>query len=91
MPYIKPGDRGRLDAELESSIDIIEFASKLKNAGEINYVITTMLVAYLNRVGHNYANMNEVIGALECCKMELYERVIKDYEKIKASQNGDVY
>ncbi len=91
MPYIKQEDRDRLDAEVKLSVSVHELGWTLANAGEINYVITKMLVAYLNKVGYNYANMNEVIGALECCKLEFYERVVKNYERLKASENGDVY
>ena len=39
----------------------------------------------------NYARFNEMIGVLECCKLELYRRVISNYEDKKMRQNGDVY
>ena len=35
--------------------------------------------------------MNEAIGVLECAKLELYQRVIADYENEKMRVNGDVY
>ncbi len=32
-----------------------------------------------------------VIGVLECAKLELYARVVRPYEDVKAMLNGDVY
>jgi hypothetical protein len=34
---------------------------------------------------------NDVIGALECCKLELYRRMVAPYENTKIKENGDVY
>jgi len=39
----------------------------------------------------SYAELNEVIGVLECAKQELYRRVVAPYEDGKAKINGDVY
>jgi len=63
MPYIKNLDRGRLDS-----------GGEVETAGELNYVITKKIDSYLNRKGLSYANLNEVIGVLECAKLELYRR-----------------
>jgi hypothetical protein len=41
------------------------------------------------RVG--YAEINEVVGVLECCKLELYRRLAAPYEDTKIKENGDVY
>ena len=38
-----------------------------------------------------YEWINEVIGVLECAKLELYRRVAAPYEDDKRLQNGDVY
>jgi hypothetical protein len=38
-----------------------------------------------------YANVNEMIGALECCKLELYRILIAPYEDVKIDENGGVY
>lgn len=80
MPYVKADDRIRLNAgELPAT------------AGELNYVITRAVNTYLCREGLSYANLNEAIGVLECAKLELYQRVIADYENEKMRVNGDVY
>lgn len=63
------------------------------NSGELNYAITIMLQDYMQRTnGHpNYDMFNEVVGVLECVKLELYRRVISEYEDTKNRSNGEVY
>jgi len=59
--------------------------------GELNYDITRACNAYLVRYGLSYTHINEVIGVLECAKLELYRRVAAQYEDKKIKANGDVY
>jgi len=59
--------------------------------GELNYKLTRELLDYLARLGHSYTRFNEVIGALECAKLELYRRLLAPYEDKKKDENGDVY
>ncbi|MBI9085367.1 MAG: hypothetical protein JEZ11_17360 [Desulfobacterales bacterium] len=81
MPYVKQEDRKRLDA-----------GEKPKNAGELNYVISKILDAYLEaKGGIRYAHLNEIVGVLECAKLELYRRLAAPYEDRKIDENGDVY
>jgi hypothetical protein len=64
------------------------------NAGELNYVLTSIINAYLEEdlTGRKgYSKLNEIIGVLECAKLELYRRVCVPYENDKIHQNGDVY
>jgi len=61
------------------------------NAGELNYLFTMIIDDYLVRNGLKYQNINDVIGALEGAKLELYRRVAAPYEDEKIKQNGDVY
>ena len=82
MPYIPKEKRYKLVcASLENP----------ESSGELNYTITTLCSEYLRLKGVNYTNMNEVIGVLECAKLELYRRVVAPYEDIKIKENGDVY
>ena len=37
-----------------------------------------------------YADINELIGALECAKLEFYRRKAAPYEDKKAVENGDL-
>lgn len=81
MPYIKRENR-------ESLRDGTRAAS---NAGDLNYQITLLLDDYLTRRGLNYGNLNELVGVLECAKMELYRRIAVPYEDKKIKENSDVY
>ena len=63
-----------------------------QTAGELNYTLTEEVQDYIKRAGGlNYQNLNEVIGVLECVKLELYRRVAAPYEDQKCHDNGDVY
>ena len=61
--------------------------------GELNYLLTFLVNQYLFRHGEtpSYTDYNEVVGVLECMKLELYRRLIAPYENKKKEQNGDVY
>lgn len=83
MPYISQERREQLLNE-ESSVLI-------SNAGDFNYIISAMINDFINYKGKSYAVINEVIGALECAKLELYRRIASPYEDTKILQNGDVY
>lgn len=60
-------------------------------AGELNYQITKIILEYLEDRGERYQTYNDIIGALECAKLELYRRKVIGYENVKKIQNGDVY
>jgi hypothetical protein len=79
MPYIKQ-DRRLPDTNLLHP----------QNTGELNYLFTTIAHTYLKQHGLNYQHLNDVIGALENAKLELYRRVASPYEDKKIQENGDV-
>lgn len=81
MPYIKEVDRRLLDAEWETST----------TAGQLNYSFTKLIKRYLIRKGESYQTYNDILGALEGAKLELYRRKIVVYEDKKIKENGDVY
>jgi len=83
MPYIKSEERNRFLSAL------IDFPVP-NNAGELNYLITTLCHKYIKEKGEKYQHYNDILGALEGVKLELYRRRIADYENIKISDNGDV-
>lgn len=89
MPYIKEEDRVRWkEAGLGELLEYIEYhASPL--AGDLNYIITKILLEALGTCP-NYARFNEIIGVLECCKLEMYRRRVAPYEDTKIKENGDV-
>lgn len=86
MPYIEPNQR----KEVEDKLNVAGLNYVPKNAGELNYVVTVLMDNYLRANGTNYANLNEMIGALECCKQEYYRVIVAPYENIKIEENGDV-
>lgn len=84
MPYIKREDRTKI-------LEGLELVPEMNHPGELNYAITVLCHCFLeNNGGLNYRNVNEVIGVLECAKMELYRKVAVPYEEKKIELNGDV-
>lgn len=83
MPYITDDKREELISDTVSRNPEIP--------GELNYVISTIIDQYLLDYGVDYTIINEVIGVLECAKLELYRRVAAPYEDQKCFDNGDVY
>jgi hypothetical protein len=87
MPYILETDREVIEQDL---IDVgLDWTPD--NAGELNFVVSTFIANYIRANGLKYANVNEMIGALECAKMELNRVIIGPYEDIKIRENGPVY
>lgn len=62
-----------------------------ENAGELNFLVSTFIVNYIKTKGLKYAVVNEMIGALECAKLELNRVIIGPYEDEKIQENGPVY
>tara|TARA_R100001509_G_scaffold152509_1_gene112786 strand:+ start:1059 stop:1337 length:279 start_codon:yes stop_codon:yes gene_type:complete len=89
VPYITKDSREVLDYA------ILELAARINHgdgfAGKLNYAISKLFNYSLKDKGLNYANINEMVGALECIKLELYRRIASPYEDKKIELNGDVY
>jgi hypothetical protein len=86
MPYITQERREWLqNAPME------EIATQELTAGDLNYLITTLVDEWIADKGLSYSTINEAVGVLECAKLELYRRVAALYEHQKLEQNGDVY
>ena len=86
MPYIKNERR----LELQDHYDP-EFGCFPDKARDLNYIITLVCLEYLKNNGTNYQNINDIVGALECAKLEFYRRLVVPYETKKITENGDVY
>ena len=80
MPYIRKEKRVPLATGFISP----------EGPGELNYAITQLILDYLAG-RQSYDLCNEVIGVLECAKLELYRRMVAPYENKKCAENGDVY
>lgn len=81
MPYIKGKDRTAICIGTKGC----------QTAGELNYAITILCKAYLRENGLSYQRINDIVGALEGCKLEFYRRLVAGYEDKKIQENGDVY
>ena len=90
MPYIHPEKRKTIDKIIDETTGFLE-TDKQAEVGEVNYIITKLLNAYLKNKGINYKNLNECVGVLECAKIEFYRRLVMPYEQQKMMSNGDVY
>jgi len=85
MPYIKNKHRIRHDAQ-----DMI-VEQAIQSAGELNYLITKLIKRYLSDKGESYQSYNDIMGAMEGAKLEMYRRLVAPYEDKKIKENGDVY
>ncbi len=79
MPYIPIAARAHVNL------------GSMANAGELNYAVTLLIKQYLLQRGEKYQTYNDILGALEGAKLELYARKIRAYEDNKMAENGDVY
>lgn len=81
MPYI----------EEERRTNLLLYPSMMITAGELNFLLTNLCLTYLETHNTNYQTLNDIVGALECCKQEFIRRVVNPYEDKKIKENGDVY
>lgn len=81
MPYVTKEERELLLRDLIGA----------ESAGQLNYLFTSEIQSYIQTKGLSYQTLNDIIGALEGAKLELYRRVAANYEDRKRNENGDVY
>ena len=84
MPYIKREDRSKF-------VDMFCNIPEIKTSGELNYALTMICKDYIEDNGKSYQTYNDIIGALEGCKLEFYRRIVAPYEGVKIAENSDVY
>ena len=89
MPYITKDDKSKFSMSLTHLYETMQ--NHGVTPGEMNYLFTELSKYYLMTKGTSYTHMNDVIGALEGCKLEFYRRVVSGYEDQKIEENGDVY
>jgi len=80
MPYLKKERRRELSKGQEP-----------ETPGDLNYLFTIIIKEYLDIKDQSYQTYNDIIGALEACKLELYRRKAVPYEDKKIGKNGDVF
>ena len=79
MPYIPENER---QAIKDDCVPV--------TAGQLNYKIHLLLEEYVNKNGESYQTYNDILGALEGVKLELYRRRVSSYEDKKIAENGDI-
>jgi hypothetical protein len=87
MPYITENKRALYADEIQH---FEAFHAAEISAGELNYLITSLLHSVIKKQGLKYDVLNKVMGCLECIKVSLAETVIIPYEKTKILSNGNV-
>jgi len=94
MPYISKSQREVVDADIDRLVQTMKSVPDFSNnkAGILNYIISRICCEVIgnNKEDIKYAKVNEVIGSLECTKLELYRRLAGPYEDLKIIQNGDL-
>ena len=84
MPYILQNQRPYFTPSLPDN-------HKFSVPGELNFALTKIIQKYVKDVGACYSTFNDIVGALECAKLEFVRRVVANYENQKINENGDVY
>ena len=87
MPYIKQEEREKYETVIKILVRLLK-EDKENLAGNLNYVVTSIIKRLSKDL--RYKKANEIIGALECIKLEYYRRVLAPYEDKKILENGDV-
>lgn len=92
MPYINKSKRVVLDPAIDQVLNNLRELEcdddKNNMEGNINYLFTRIL--HHVYPGTSYREVNDVVGVLECCKLEYYRRIAAPYETQKAFENKDV-
>ncbi len=88
MPYILKERRDVLDPAIEELVEAFSKLDAADFAGNLNYVVSKLLIRLYPTP--NYQRFNDMVGALECCKMELYRKRIAPYEEMKEQENGPI-
>ena len=93
MPYIPREDRPAYDGLIDQLVEILAAQPADRRKGHANYVITQLIRKAWGvhaASGESYSNYADVIGTLECAKLELYRRWVADYEDKAIAKNGDL-
>jgi len=88
MPYILKQKRDVLDPAIEELVEAFGKLDASDFAGNLNYVVSKLLTSLFPTP--NYRCFNDMVGALECCKLELYRKRIAPYEDLKERENGPI-
>lgn len=92
MPYIKNELRPKYHATISHLLERLLKLEQKDVGAHMNYFISSVCKEYLEKSegGTRYYKIEQLIGALECIKLELYRRVAGPYEDKAIDKNGDI-
>lgn len=93
MPYIPQEDRSAYDTLIGTLAESLRRHEPSRRKGHANYVITQILrKAWGVDVAANesYSGYADMIGTLECAKLEMYRRWVGPYEDTAIQRHGDI-
>jgi hypothetical protein len=86
MPYISKNRRDAL-----FSLSKTDFDNRLLTKGELNFMITELMVDYVTTHGVSYTTLSNASGAARDAANEFDRIVLSKYEDMQKKENGDVY
>ena len=93
MPYIPSSDRPVYDPQIKQLAESLARQPADRRKGHANYVITQILRKAwgVDRADNeSYSSYADIIGTLECAKLELYRRRLAAYEDTAIDKHGDL-
>lgn len=93
MPYIAPEDRPLYDDHIRRIAEALAKQPPETRKGHANYVITRILrqgFGVASPRGESYSSYADVVGTLECAKLEIYRRWVAPYEDRAIERHGDL-
>jgi hypothetical protein len=89
MPYLTKNDKEEIKNSVDYLSDTLERKSIESFVGYINYLNFVFVRRWIKKNSKKYFVFAAIIGTLICCILEIYRRLIVDYENSKIGSNGD--
>ena len=89
MPFIDQASRALYAPGIKAITDRIPEDSRHAK-GDLTYIITEILHQHFGE-SLRYTDHADIIGILECAKLEFYVGRTHEYEKKKKLEHGDLY
>jgi hypothetical protein len=80
MPYIRQERREALDR-----------GEPMEGPGELTFLLQQTIKRYWTNSPENYRTIAEILGSLQGARFDFEQRIVKDYERKKLEENGDVW
>ena len=91
MPYLKYHEKETVIDN--GGLQLEDYYAKLSAqdfAGHINYLNFFLVKQWIKKNGKRYWIFALFIGTLVCCVLEIYRRLVANYEDDAIKRNGDV-